>query len=96
MSYCIEYEPHKNKLYPKFKVKKQRNLSKIIICITVLLAVVFACRAEPVRGWLIPGDPQVTSAAFSSMVEQMKQGASVQDAVTAFCVQVINGSEDTY
>ena len=92
VSYMIEYEPHKKSLYPCRKRIKRNNSVKIIFCMTLLLIGVFVCRSESVREWLIPGDAQVTSEAFTTMITELREGETMGDAVAAFCVQVINGA----
>lgn len=42
---------------------------------------------------LIPGDAEVTIAAFSSMVEQIQAGEPIGDAVTAFCGEIIENGQ---
>ena len=85
MSYQIQYEPDKNRKYPT-KMAKKSNLTGGIM-ITVILIV---CLSIGLRtGWLIPGDPDVTKAAFSEMVDMLKRGEPVYDSVTVFCTEVL-------
>ena len=42
-----------------------------------------------VMEYLLPGDPSVTAAALDGMVEDLKEGESIKNAVTAFCREII-------
>ena len=42
-----------------------------------------------VKMYLLPGDPAVTAAALDEMVEGLKRGQGVMDAVTAFCREIL-------
>lgn len=43
----------------------------------------------------IPGNAQVTAAAFEAMVEDLRAGESVSDALTVFCQEIIHNAEDS-
>lgn len=43
----------------------------------------------------IPGDAELTAAAFETMVEDIRVGEPISDALTAFCREVIDGAEDS-
>ena len=45
-----------------------------------------------VTNYLLPGDPAVTAAALENMAEDLKNGESLQDAVAAFCRQIMEQS----
>ena len=47
---------------------------------------------QTVTDYLIPGDPAVTQAAFSEMTAQLYGGESWEDAVVAFCREVVDGA----
>lgn len=49
------------------------------------------------RQFLIPGEPTVTEEAFRDMLEDIQQGESIGDAVTAFCTQIVEyGIQEAY
>lgn len=48
---------------------------------------------EGVSDYLIPGDAAVTRAAFSELTAQLHAGESVEDAVVAFCQEILDGAE---
>lgn len=90
MSYRIEYNPEKNKMYP-IAAKRNTKWLSIALCIMVALFVLLKLdKNQTIKSLLLPGDPEITSSAFSSMVEDIRDGARLGDAVTAFCLEIIN------
>lgn len=90
MRYSIQYEPDKNELYPQESNKKRRTGCYILVgCF--LLAVVLAVTAfkETIVSWIVPGDDQVTIHAAEAMIDQLKDGSSIGDAVTAFYEEIL-------
>ena len=43
--------------------------------------------------FLIPGDKEVTKQAFSAIVADVRDGEDVKTAITAFCMEILNGAE---
>ena len=88
MSYSIQYNPELTKKYPKPKIYKHIPVKHII-----LLAIVFASTyIFAYNGWLrifLPGNPDVTASAFSTLVEQVVDGTPFKDAVYDFCEEII-------
>ena len=46
-----------------------------------------------VLDFLIPGDEAITRKAFQTMIEDVKEGERVSDAVTTFCEEILAGAE---
>lgn len=94
MGYQIVYNPEDNHKYPTH-IRKKRKVKMIPL---ILFASILVLGSRQIRGkleqWLIPGDPQVTKAAFSLMMEDLRDGESFGDAVTAFCNEIIAGNEN--
>ena len=61
-----------------------------IILLLCLLVLLIAYNGLP--DYLIPGDPYITRTAAVEMVSNMKNGASVKDAVFVFCKQILEGA----
>ena len=91
MAYQIRYED-------TAVIKKTKPQQKIIsawivsLCVVALLA--GSLRLESVQNFLIPGDPEVTKAAFSAFTRNLENGDSFTDAATAFCRQIIQKDID--
>lgn len=47
-----------------------------------------------VSDYLIPGNPAETRAAFSELTAQIHSGKCLDDAVVAFCREVLDGTEN--
>ena len=89
MSYSIAYDPQENARYPQ-KLKKQKKLPvKWILSATLLLVAGYIILRGNVLDYILPGDPEVTVAAFSQMVEQVKTGETVREALTSFVEQIV-------
>ena len=91
MGYKINYLPQGDMIIYKRKrqrvgTKKVGYVGTILVIIAVLLA---GIQKENVLRLIIPGDPEVTKAAFSEMTEELKRGESMQDALTAFCRSIL-------
>jgi len=88
MSYSVSYNPELKKRYPIIQQKKKLGhrvlwLALCAVSIGVLLAS---------NGWLrylLPGDPDVTAAAFSSLVERVASGVSVKESIYIFCEEIL-------
>lgn len=52
--------------------------------------------AELIREAMIPGDNAQTVQALQGMAEELRGGASIRDAVTAFCREIIAGAQGSY
>lgn len=94
MSYQIQY----GQTMTKTVIAETRNNAKRSPAIKwigfscVLLFVVFLGSAGYLD-FLIPGDKEVTTAAFESMVEDVRAGESVKDAVAAFCLEILDSAQ---
>lgn len=94
MSYKIQYSPETGYLYPQ--VRKQRTIhmkSWILPATAIVLALWLHFYGVP--DFFIPGDPDVTKAATSVLVNEIQSGIAVNDAVTTFCKTILDGAEIT-
>lgn len=88
MSYQINYDPSRKRKF--YTANNKRVPNWLLVATGVAIA---ACIFnKELKALLIPGDPQVTSAAFSALTDNIKEGDSLKDAVTAFCREVIDGA----
>ena len=88
MSYQINYDPSRKRKFYTGKTRKVPNW----LLVAVGVAAAACIFNKELKFLLIPGDPQVTSAAFSGLTEDLKAGGSLKDAVTAFCREIIDGA----
>jgi len=92
MGYRIMYSPEDKGKYP-MKVKK-KDSKKWLVAAMAVLAISLGIRKfeykEKAIEWLLPGDPGTTKAALSTMLEELRSGEGLQEAVTAFCREILN------
>ena len=69
-----------------------RIISVMLICL-LLLGSLKLIGWDILKHYLLPGDPDITETAFNSMIENIRTGESVKDAVTAFCVEIIENAK---
>ena len=91
MSYTVEYNPELRKVYPiKCKRTPRLKIKPLVIALGVF-AILYTLRAIGILYYIVPGDSSVTVGAFSCMVEQVRSGQSVSDAIFTFIKEVIVG-----
>lgn len=94
MAYTVQYKSVGKRKYPT-KVKKARKLrtATVAACLLLLLIVLnIGTVREQIESFLLPGDPDVTQAGFSQLVEDVKQGESVVDALADFCTFIVENA----
>lgn len=93
MAYQIRYGPVKRKA-PTDRRKKAGCWLLVTLCAAVLLiGIQFSGIGKTIWNWILPGDAAVTGAALNTMVEEIRAGESVSDAVTAFCREIIENAK---
>jgi len=66
----------------------------ILGCVVLIFAaVLLGWKNEIVRGILLPGDPEVTAAALGELVNGLRDGEGLKEAVTAFCIEVMENAQ---
>ena len=93
MSYHISYNPELSARYP-IVLHHKKKLSKPLIVIGLAAALAAgAAMRDGVLRFLIPGDPDVTAEAFSTMVDRVEMGEPLRESLLSFCQEIIiNGS----
>lgn len=97
MGYRIQYDPKMNR---KFQARASHTTRKgwsaaIILILAFVLVVGFVGMdgGSKLKSWLLPGDAEVTEAALSEMMDNIRAGESFSDAVTAFCMEIIENAQ---
>ena len=90
MSYSVAYSPETKDRYPTFQQTKRKFPVRPIVWCVALIAAAYIITSNGVLRYCIPGDPDVTVAAFSEMVAEIREGETVRDAFVDFCKQVID------
>ena len=94
MGYVIEYSPQDKRRYPTTaqKTKRKKYAHWLLILVILICFLIPGVRSRAVN-ILIPGDDEVTKAAFQTMVERLQLGEPVNDTVTAFCQEILNNGK---
>lgn len=95
MGYRIDYGQPSDKRYPAFR--RPNHLASMICGALVLFLLLtnafWPSGRELLRDLFIPGDPEVTSEAFSALIEDVRAGEDVSEAVTAFCREILSDDQ---
>lgn len=93
MSYRVEYNAMEVK-QEKQRDFKGRQWLLGIVCLLGIVTGIYVCgMGDRVKEVLIPGDTEVTQAAFSDMVERISQGQNAVTAFTNFCQEIIDHAD---
>ncbi len=92
MGYRIQYNPEHKKKYPikLASAVRRRWLVGIAIAVVLFMGIAGLSGGELLKSWLLPGAPEVTEAALFTMVEDIRAGESLGNAVTAFCLEIMD------
>ena len=88
MSYKFTYPTVGKKRYPTGKPFSFLTIP-IGLGFTLFLAITIYSGG---LSWLLPGDPAVTEAALTEMIDRLRQGEAFGEAVTVFCKEIIAGA----
>ena len=94
MGYRIEYGSQ-GELRKPLDHKRSYSAIAAAVCVLALVAGAIAIKHAGlswVQEVLLPGDPAVTAAALENMVENIKEGNSIAEAVTAFCREIVENA----
>ena len=90
MSYKIVYGSQMHRV----PIKGKGSPMAVGIAVFLILVLYLAAGAgERFRELLLPGDAAVTGAALQNMVENLKDGEDLSDAVTAFCKEIVENAQ---
>lgn len=91
MAYQINYGAPQPKEYKRGLRKTRVKLVAVGVLFLLVLGIrlVFPGTGKKLREFLLPGMTGETVAAFQVMVEDVRTGTSFEDAVTAFCREII-------
>ena len=91
MSYTVEYNPELRKLYPIKHSKRQKSPIKFLLYTLCVFVCLYILKIAGILRYIIPGEPAVTAGAFSEMVERVRMGQTVSDAIITLLKEVIIG-----
>jgi hypothetical protein len=89
MSYRIQYDTKKHPWQKR--LKRQKYVLPVgIICISLLTLGYFGIDKLQ---FLLPGEPSVTAAALDNMTNSLQEGETLQEAITAFCREILDNAQ---
>ena len=79
----------------KYRKPRGQNYPRTLTALCLILFALAVGRYWPrgqqlLREFLLPGTPTVTEQAFSELVSDLTQGIRLEEAMTAFCQQIID------
>lgn len=94
MGYTIRYgvDSSAEAAWKRKAGRKHRRFWGFAAILTAFVILTFLGFAGKLEWLLIPGDPEITKAAFSQFTENLRGGESVKDAMVAFCREIIDGA----
>ena len=89
MSYRIQYDTKKHPWQKR--LKRQKYVLPVgIICLSLLTLGYFGMDKLQ---FLLPGEPSVTAAALDNMTNSLQEGETLQEAITAFCREILDNAQ---
>ena len=93
MGYSIDYQSSGTE---KLALSEEKGHLRAFIGLFILIGFVLAWNFWPagrevLEKLLIPGEPEVTMAAAKELVTDLQGGMDTQEAVAAFCREILGG-----
>lgn len=92
MGYRIDYEDYaalRRKSAHRSSFRLAGLTAAFFLSFLLLTHAFWPAGRAKLRSLLLPGDPEVTGQALSSMVEDLRAGKPLSDSVTAFCREIL-------
>ena len=70
--------------------KRRKAVVTMFLLGIITLVLIFSGRIKAVQDFLIPGNPEITRAAFTQFTEDIRQGNRFDDAIYTFCKEIID------
>ena len=94
MGYHIQYGKTivKTAMLEPSAAKKKQPLWILILLVITVLGYTMQSNMDILHDYILPGDPEITAAAFDALVDDIRQGERFGDAVTTFCLEIIENA----
>lgn len=89
MGYSVEYNPELRKNYPQKRENMPKIQMKWLLMGVIICVGIYILFGTGFIKLFIPGDPEITVAAFSDMVQRVSTGEPVTEAVFGFVRDVV-------
>ena len=94
MGYTISYGAD-SRVEAQWKKQRHRGKGRVWIIAAILAGLCFLRQSideEKLQDYLIPGNPDVTRAAFARLTDNLREGEDIRDAMTVFCREIIDSA----
>lgn len=98
MAYRIEYDS----LNRKYEISSPNRSHFPVLLVGAVTAFFLLTASFWPEGWttlrdiLIPGDDAVTLQALESMSDNLRSGMELEEAITSFCREIMDGASGSY
>lgn len=90
MGYSISYDTGGvEKVQKRSKPKRKKKILPGVIACGIAALLLFTDFKQLLWDIFLPGAGESTQAAFSQMISDLRSGDSIQDAVSAFCMEIL-------
>jgi hypothetical protein len=75
------------------KIVSPKKIWLIVPAVILFALLLWPAGRNTVRDIILPGDPDVTTAALQTLVSELGDGQGFGEAMTAFCKEIITGGQ---
>lgn len=94
MGYRVEYDISGKRVFVNTdKEKRRKRLARFVCILSVMAVLVHGIVDRWIWDFLFPGYNDSTVDAAENMIAQIREGAPIGDAVTAFCKEIIQNGQ---
>lgn len=94
MGYYIQYDTNivKTEIQTRATGKKIKLTWIVMLLVTTILGYTAYSYKDALQNFILPGDAKITAAALGAFADDLRKGESIGDAVTAFCLEIIENA----
>lgn len=91
MGYSIQYgaDSHVETAWKRKAGRKYRRYLMVFAVFVTAAIFAFSGGKKGLEDMLIPGNPEVTKAAFSQLADDLREGNPLKEALVTFCREII-------
>ncbi len=92
MAYEILYDQELSYKYPVTRSHKRKRKALLLLFAAFAVLLAIPSVRYTIAEYLFPGDLYATKEAVAVLVEDLRQGVPVEDALVVFCREILYGS----
>jgi hypothetical protein len=92
LGYRIKYEGDMviTTTQPAMNKKAKRILCIAISICSIVMLLSVSSGLDKLKEWILPGNAKITETALNTFATDLKQGEPLDDAITAFCREILD------